>query len=132
MDIVIMVAQLILGLTILVGLHELGHMLTAKWFGMRVEKYAIGFPPKVFSKKIGETEYMLGLIPLGGFVKISGMVDESMDTETLKEEPKPWEFRAKPAWQRLIVMMGGIIVNVITGIVIYIFLTYNYGENYLP
>ncbi|RIJ36987.1 RIP metalloprotease RseP [Pontibacter oryzae] len=132
MDILIMVGQLILGLTILVGLHELGHMLAAKWFGMRVEKYAIGFPPKVFGKKIGETEYMLGLIPLGGFVKISGMVDESMDTEALKEEPKPWEFRAKPAWQRLIVMMGGIIVNVITGIVIFIALTYNYGESYLP
>ncbi len=127
-----MAGQLILGLTILVGLHELGHMLTAKWFGMRVEKYAIGFPPKVLSKKIGETEYMLGLIPLGGFVKISGMVDESLDTETLKQEPQPWEFRAKPAWQRLIVMMGGIIVNVITGIVIYIALTYNYGESYLP
>ncbi|TPE44650.1 RIP metalloprotease RseP [Pontibacter mangrovi] len=132
MDILIMVGQLILGLTILVGLHELGHMLTAKWFGMRVEKYAIGFPPKVFGKKIGETEYMLGLIPLGGFVKISGMVDESMDTEALKEEPKPWEFRAKPAWQRLIVMMGGIIVNVITGIVIFIALTYHYGEQYIP
>lgn len=132
MDVVIMVAQLILGLTILVGLHELGHMLTAKWFGMRVEKYAIGFPPKIFSKKIGETEYMLGMIPLGGFVKISGMVDESMDTEALKEEPKPYEFRAKPAWQRLIVMMGGIIVNVITGIVIYAALTYHYGESYLP
>jgi regulator of sigma E protease len=127
-----MVGQLILGLTILVGLHELGHMLAAKWFGMRVEKYAIGFPPKVFGKKIGETEYMLGLIPLGGFVKISGMVDESMDTEALKEEPKPWEFRSKPAWQRLIVMMGGIIVNIITGIVIYIILTFNYGEQYLP
>ncbi|WP_439881550.1 RIP metalloprotease RseP [Pontibacter sp. MBLB2868] len=132
MDIVVMVGQLILGLTILVGLHELGHMLAAKWFGMRVEKYAIGFPPKVFGKKIGETEYMLGMIPLGGFVKISGMVDESMDTEALKEEPKPWEFRSKPAWQRLIVMMGGIIVNVITGIVIYIALTFNYGESYLP
>src|SRR5574339_556808 len=132
MDIVIMAAQLILGLTILVGLHELGHMLTAKWFGMRVEKYAIGFPPKVFGKKIGETEYMLGLIPLGGFVKISGMVDESMDTEALKEEPKPWEFRAKPAWQRLIVMMGGIIVNVIVGIIIFIALTYIYGAQYIP
>ncbi|GAB3537101.1 RIP metalloprotease RseP [Pontibacter brevis] len=132
MDVIVMVGQLILGLTILVGLHELGHMLAAKWFGMRVEKYAIGFPPKVFGKKFGETEYMLGLIPLGGFVKISGMVDESMDTDALKEEPKPWEFRAKPAWQRLIVMMGGIIVNVITGIVIYIALTYNYGESYLP
>ncbi|MHC2992013.1 peptidase [Pontibacter sp. HJ8] len=132
MDIVIMVGQLILGLTILVGLHELGHMLAAKWFGMRVEKYAIGFPPKIFSKKIGETEYMLGLIPLGGFVKISGMVDESLDTEALKKDPEPWEFRAKPAWQRLIVMMGGIIVNVITGIVIFIALTYHYGESYLP
>ena len=132
MDVVIMVGQLILGLTILVGLHELGHMLAAKWFGMRVEKYAIGFPPKVFSKKFGETEYMLGMIPLGGFVKISGMVDESMDTEALKEEPKPYEFRAKPAWQRLIVMMGGIIVNVITGIVIYAALTYHYGDSYLP
>ncbi len=132
MDVVIMVGQLILGLTILVGLHELGHMLTAKWFGMRVEKYAIGFPPTLISKKFGETEYMLGMIPLGGFVKISGMVDESMDTEALKEEPKPYEFRAKPAWQRLIVMMGGIIVNVITGIVIYAALTYYYGESYLP
>ncbi len=127
-----MVGQLILGLTILVGLHEMGHMLAAKWFGMRVEKYAIGFPPKVFGKKIGETEYMLGLIPLGGFVKISGMVDESMDTDALKEEPKPWEFRSKPAWQRLIVMMGGIIVNVITGIIIYVALTYSYGEQYIP
>ena len=127
-----MVGQLLLGLTLLVGLHELGHMLTAKWFGMRVEKYAIGFPPKVFSKKIGETEYMLGAIPLGGFVKITGMVDESLDTEALKKDPEPYEFRAKPAWQRLIVMMGGIIVNVITGIVIFIGLNYYYGESYLP
>ena len=127
-----MAGQLILGLTILVGLHELGHMLTAKWFGMRVEKYAIGFPPKVISKQIGETEYMIGAIPLGGFVKISGMIDESMDTATMAEEPKPYEFRSKPAWQRLIVMMGGIIVNVLTGILIYIILTYKYGEAYLP
>ncbi|RAU83662.1 RIP metalloprotease RseP [Pontibacter arcticus] len=132
MDILIMAGQLILGLTILVGLHELGHMLTAKWFGMRVEKYAIGFPPTLISKKFGETEYMLGLIPLGGFVKISGMVDESMDTEAMKEEPKPYEFRSKPAWQRLIVMMGGIIVNVITGILIYAALAFYYGESYLP
>ncbi|PKV66512.1 RIP metalloprotease RseP [Pontibacter ramchanderi] len=132
MDILIMVGQLLLGLTILVGLHELGHMLTAKWFGMRVEKYAIGFPPKVFSKKIGETEYMLGAIPLGGFVKITGMVDESLDTAALQKDPEPYEFRAKPAWQRLIVMMGGIIVNVITGIVIFIALNYYYGESYLP
>lgn len=127
-----MAGQLVLGLTILVGLHELGHMLTAKWFGMRVEKYAIGFPPKVFSKQIGETEYMLGAVPLGGFVKISGMIDESMDTAAMAEAPKPYEFRSKPAWQRLIVMMGGIIVNVLTGILIYIILTYKYGEAYLP
>lgn len=127
-----MAGQLILGLTILVGIHELGHMLTAKWFGMRVEKFAIGFPPKLAGKKIGETEYMIGLIPLGGFVKITGMVDESLDTEALSEEPKPYEFRAKPAWQRLIVMMGGIILNVILGILIFIFLTYSYGESYLP
>jgi len=132
MDVLVMVGQLILGLTILVGLHELGHMLTAKWFGMRVEKYAIGFPPKILSKQIGETEYMIGAIPLGGFVKISGMIDESLDTANLNAEPEPYEFRAKPAWQRLIVMMGGIIVNVITGIVIFILLTYKYGEEYLP
>jgi regulator of sigma E protease len=132
MDILVMVGQLILGLTILVGLHELGHMLTAKWFGMRVEKYAIGFPPKVLSKQIGETEYMIGAVPLGGFVKISGMIDESLDTATMSSEPKPYEFRAKPAWQRLIVMMGGIIVNLITGVIIFILLTHQYGEPYLP
>jgi regulator of sigma E protease len=132
MDILIMAGQLILGLTILVGLHELGHMLTAKWFGMRVEKFAIGFPPKVVSKQFGETEYMIGAIPLGGFVKISGMIDESLDTAALSKEPEPYEFRAKPAWQRLIVMMGGIIVNVITGIVIFAIIAYKYGDPYLP
>ena len=131
-DALVMTGQLIMGLTILVGIHELGHMLTAKWFGMRVEKFAIGFPPKVVGKKIGETEYMIGLIPLGGFVKITGMVDESLDTATLSEEPKPYEFRAKPAWQRLIVMMGGIIFNVILGILIFVSLVFFYGENYLP
>ncbi|MFB9864001.1 RIP metalloprotease RseP [Rufibacter immobilis] len=131
MDALVMAGQLILGLTILVGIHELGHMLTAKWFGMRVEKYAIGFPPKLVSKQVGETEYMIGMIPLGGFVKISGMVDESLDTASLSQEPEPWEFRAKPAWQRLIVMMGGIIFNVITGIIIFAALTYMYGESYL-
>jgi regulator of sigma E protease len=131
MDILVMAGQLILGLTILVGVHEMGHMLAAKWFGMRVEKFSIGFPPKVFGKKIGDTEYMLGAVPLGGFVKITGMVDESLDTESLKQEPQPYEFRAKPAWQRLIVMLGGIIVNVITGIIIFSLLTFKYGESYL-
>lgn len=130
-DILMMVGQFILGLSLLVGLHELGHMLTAKWFGMRVEKYAIGFPPKIVSKQIGETEYMIGAIPLGGFVKITGMIDESLDTATMSQEPKPYEFRAKPAWQRLIVMMGGIIVNVLTGIIIFVLLLYIYGESYL-
>ena len=132
MTYLIMAAQLILGLTLLVGLHELGHMLTAKWFGMRVERFSIGFPPRVFGMKIGDTDYQFGAIPLGGYVKISGMVDESLDTEALQGEPQPWEFRAKPAWQRLIVMLGGIIVNVITGIVIFSLLVWSYGESYLP
>jgi regulator of sigma E protease len=130
METLIMVGQLLLGLSILVGLHELGHLLTAKLFGMRVEKFSIGFPPKIAGFKWGETEYSIGAIPLGGFVKISGMVDESMDTEQLTSEPQPWEFRSKPAWQRLIVMMGGIIVNVITGIIIFVVLVYNNGETY--
>ncbi len=130
MDTLIMVAQLILGLSILVGLHELGHLLTAKMFGMRVEKFSIGFPPKIIGFKWGETEYSIGAIPLGGFVKISGMVDESMDTEQLSSEPQPWEFRSKPAWQRLIVMLGGIFVNVITGIVIFVILVHQRGETF--
>lgn len=130
MDTLIMVGQLLLGLSILVGLHELGHLLTAKMFGMRVEKFSIGFPPKIAGFQWGETEYSIGAIPLGGFVKISGMVDESMDTEQLSTEPQPWEFRSKPAWQRLIVMLGGIIVNVITGVIIFVILVYNNGETY--
>ena len=125
-----MVGQLLLGLSILVGLHELGHLLTAKLFGMRVEKFSIGFPPKIAGFMWGETEYSIGAIPLGGFVKISGMVDESMDTAQLASEPQPWEFRAKPAWQRLIVMLGGVIVNVITGIIIFVTLVYSNGETY--
>jgi regulator of sigma E protease len=131
MEALIMAAQLILGLSILVGIHEAGHMVAAKAFGMRVEKFSIGFPPKIFSFKKGETEYSLGAIPLGGFVKISGMVDESLDTKNLDKEPEPWEFRAKPAWQRLIVMLGGIIVNVVAGVAIYIVLTYTLGEAYI-
>ena len=125
-----MVGQLLLGLSILVGLHELGHLLTAKLFGMRVEKFSIGFPPKIAGFMWGETEYSIGAIPLGGFVKISGMVDESMDTAQLASEPQPWEFRAKPAWQRLIVMLGGVIVNVITGVIIFVTLVYSNGETY--
>ena len=130
METLIMVGQLLLGLSILVGLHELGHLLTAKLFGMRVEKFSIGFPPKIAGFMWGDTEYSIGAIPLGGFVKISGMVDESMDTAQLASEPQPWEFRAKPAWQRLIVMLGGVIVNVITGIIIFVTLVYSNGETY--
>ncbi len=126
-----MTAQIILSLSILVGLHELGHLVAAKVFNMRVEKYSIGFPPKIFGVKWGETEYSIGAIPLGGYVKISGMIDESLDTELLKQEPKDYEFRAKPAWQRLIVMMGGIVVNVITGVIIFINITYFVGDDFV-
>jgi regulator of sigma E protease len=130
LDIIVMVGQLILALSILVGVHEAGHLVAAKLFGMRVEQFSIGFPPKIFGFKYKETVYSIGAIPLGGFVKISGMIDESLDLKTMKEDPKPWEFRAKPAWQRLIVMLGGIIVNVITGILIFIALTFYLGESY--
>lgn len=130
MDVLISVAQLLLSLSFLVAVHEFGHLLAAKYFGMRVEQFSIGFPPKIWSFKKGETEYALSAIPLGGYVKISGMIDESLDTEAMKEPPKDWEFRSKPAWQRLIVMLGGIFVNVIVGILIFIGLTFFLGEIY--
>lgn len=130
METIVQIAQLLLALSILVGIHEGGHMITARMFGMRVEKFFIGFPPRIFSFKKGDTEYGLGAIPLGGFVKISGMIDESLDKEQMSAEPQPWEFRSKPAWQRLIVMLGGIIVNVIAGMIAFIILTYNLGETY--
>lgn len=132
METIVQIAQLLLALSLLVGIHEGGHMLAAKMFGMKVEKFFIGFPPTLFSFKKGETQYGLGAIPLGGFVKISGMIDESMDKEQMKRPPEPWEFRSKPAWQRLIVMLGGVIVNVIAGVIAFIILTYNLGETYLP
>ena len=131
MGTLVMIVQFLLGLSIIVGLHELGHLLFAKLFGMRVESYSIGFPPKIFSYKWGETEYSLGAIPLGGAVKISGMVDESLDTATLTRAPQPWEFRAKPAWQRLVVMLGGIFFNIISGIVIYASIAFLLGDTYL-
>ncbi len=131
MEGLVMVAQIILSLSILVGLHELGHLIAAKFFNMRVEQFSIGFPPKLFGIKIRDTEYSIGAIPLGGFVKISGMIDESLDTKAMKEPPKEYEFRAKPAWQRLIVMMGGIVVNVILGVAIFICITYFIGDHYI-
>ena len=134
MEILIKASQFILSLSLLIVLHELGHFIPAKLFKTRVEKFYLFFDYKfsIFKKKIGETVYGIGWIPLGGYVKIAGMIDESMDTEHLEEEPQPWEFRSKPAWQRLIIMLGGVIVNFVLGIFIYIMLMYSYGENFLP
>ncbi len=134
MDGLIMAGQLLLGLSILVILHELGHFLAARAFGIKVEKFYLFFDAwgfKLFSFKVGDTEYGVGWLPLGGYVKISGMIDESMDTEQMALPPQPWEFRSKPAWQRLIVMLGGIIVNIIVGVVIFWMLTFKYGETYI-
>ena len=134
MEILIKASQFILSLSLLIVLHELGHFIPAKLFKTRVEKFYLFFDYKfsIFKKKIGDTVYGIGWIPLGGYVKISGMIDESMDTKQLQEEPKPWEFRSKPAWQRLIIMLGGVFVNFVLGIFIYIMLMYSYGEKYLP
>ena len=131
MDGLVMTAQMILALSIIVGIHEFGHLITAKIFGMKVEKYFIGFPPKIWSINYKGTEYGLGSIPLGGFVKISGIIDESMDTEHINKPPEPWEFRSKPPWQRLIVMLGGILFNVITGLIIFTIITFSKGDIYL-
>jgi regulator of sigma E protease len=127
-------AQFVLSFSILVILHEMGHFLPAKWFKCRVEKFYLFFNPwfSLIKKKIGETEYGLGWIPLGGYVKISGMIDESMDREQMQQPAQPWEFRSKPAWQRLIIMLGGVTVNVILAIIIFIFITWIWGEEYLP
>lgn len=126
--------QFILAFSILVVLHELGHFLPAKWFGCRVEKFYLFFNPwfSLFKKKVGETEYGVGWVPLGGYVKISGMVDESMDKEQMKQPPQPWEFRSKPAWQRLIIMIGGVVVNFILALVIFAMILFVWGEERLP
>lgn len=133
MEIFIKASQFILSLSLLIVLHELGHFIPAKLFKTKVEKFYLFFDYKfsLFKKRIGETVYGIGWIPLGGYVKIAGMIDESMDKEQLKQEPQPWEFRSKPAWQRLIIMLGGVFVNFVLGILIYIFLMYGYGEKFL-
>src|SRR3979411_270725 len=130
----IKVLQFILSFSILVVLHELGHFLPAKWFKCRVEKFYLFFNPwfSLVKKKIGETEYGLGWIPFGGYVKISGMIDESMDKEQLNQPAQPYEFRSKPAWQRLIIMVGGVIVNLLLGILIYAGMLWHWGEEYVP
>ena len=133
MEILIKAVQLILSLSLLVVLHEFGHFAFAKLFGIRVEKFYLFFDAKfaLFKKKIGETEYGIGWIPFGGYVKLSGMIDESMDKEQLKLPAKDYEFRSKPAWQRLLVMTGGVLMNVITAFVIYIFMSFSYGTSYI-
>ncbi|MEO8772071.1 MAG: RIP metalloprotease RseP [Ferruginibacter sp.] len=127
-------AQLLLSLSILILLHEFGHYITAKWFKCRVDKFYLFFDPwfSIFKKKVGETEYGIGWLPLGGYVKIAGMVDESMDKEALKLPPQPWEFRSKPAWQRLIIMLGGVTVNVLLAFVIYAGILMVWGEDKIP
>ena len=133
MESYIKITQFLLSLSLLIVLHEMGHFLPAKLFKTRVEKFYLFFDYKfsLFKKKIGDTVYGIGWIPLGGYVKISGMIDESMDKEQMKQPPKPWEFRSKPAWQRLIIMLGGVTVNFILGIFIYIMMFNFYGDEYV-
>lgn len=127
-------AQLILSLSILVIVHELGHYITAKWFKCRVEKFYLFFDPwfSLFKKKIGETVYGIGWLPLGGYVKISGMIDESMDKEQMNKPAEPWEFRSKPAWQRLIIMIGGVTMNIILAFLIYAMILFVWGDTKTP
>ncbi len=134
MEILVKAGQFVLSISLLIILHELGHFIPARLFKIRVEKFYLFFDLyfALFKKKIGDTEYGIGWLPLGGYVKIAGMVDESMDTEALKEEPKPWEFRSKPAWQRLIIMVGGVTVNVLVAFAIYSAMLMVWGEEYLP
>lgn len=134
MEILIKASQLLLSLSILVVLHELGHFIPAKLFKTRVEKFYLFFDPwfSIFKTKKGETEYGIGWLPLGGYVKIAGMIDESMDKEQMKQPPQPWEFRSKPAWQRLIIMIGGVTVNVILGMLIYMMVLFVWGTEYIP
>ncbi len=134
MGYLIMGGQLILSLSILIVLHELGHFTPARLFNTRVEKFFLFFDAgfKLFSTKIGDTEWGIGWLPLGGYVKISGMIDESFDSDQLEAEPQPWEFRSKPAWQRLIIMLGGVTVNFLLGFFIYAMILFGYGREYLP
>ncbi|WP_299272453.1 RIP metalloprotease RseP [uncultured Psychroserpens sp.] len=130
MEFVIRISQFLLSLSLLIVLHELGHFIPAKLFKTRVEKFYLFFDIKfsLFKKKIGETVYGIGWLPLGGYVKIAGMIDESMDKEQMAQPPQPWEFRSKPAWQRLIIMLGGVTVNFILAYFIYVFIAFVYGD----
>ena len=144
LDVFKTIGLMLLGITILVTIHELGHFLTARMFGMRVETFSIGFPPKIFSIKKGDTEYQIGATPLGGYVKIAGMIDESLDDDFIEREKareagnlgefeaRDWEFRSKPVWQRMIVMSGGVIMNILLGILIFSMFKWTYGDTHLP
>ena len=134
METFITIAQFVLSLSILIILHECGHFFPAKWFKTKVEKFYLFFDPyfSLFKVQKGETEYGIGWLPLGGYVKIAGMVDESFDMKALKEEPKDWEFRSKPAWQRLIIMLGGVVVNFLLGIFLFGIILFHWGESYIP
>lgn len=133
-DYLVMAGQLMLSLSILIVLHEMGHFFPARWFNTRVEKFYLFFDPwfSLFKIKRGDTEYGIGWLPLGGYVKISGMIDESFDKEQMQQPPQPWEFRSKPAWQRLIIMLGGVTVNFILGFLLYGMVLFVWGEKYLP
>ena len=134
MTILIKILQFVMSLSILVIIHEFGHFILAKLFKTRVEKFYLFFDPwfSIFKLKRGDTEYGIGWLPLGGYVKISGMIDESMDREQMKQPPQPWEFRSKPSWQRLLIMTGGVIFNFISAILIYVLVLFIWGETYLP
>lgn len=134
MEFMIKAAQFILSLSIIVTLHEMGHFFPARWFGIRVEKFFLFFDVKwsLWEKKIGDTIYGIGWLPLGGYVKIAGMIDESMDTEQMAQPPLPDEFRSKPAWQRLVVMVGGVVVNLLLGLFLYAMILFVWGKEYLP
>jgi len=134
MEIFVKIIQLILSFSILVMVHEAGHFFFARLFDTRVEKFYLFFNPwfSLFKRKVGDTEYGIGWLPLGGYVKISGMIDESMDKEQMKQPPKPYEFRTKKTWQRLLIMLGGIIVNVVFAFLVYSMVLYTWGKEYLP
>lgn len=132
MDILVKIIQFFLCFTILIGIHEMGHFIMARVFKIRVEKFYIFFDPwfSLFKFKRGNTEYGLGWLPLGGYVKIAGMIDESMDKEYQKQAPQPWEFRSKPAWKRFLVMIAGVVMNVVLAVAIYIGVCYTWGDTY--
>ncbi|MCC8062847.1 MAG: site-2 protease family protein, partial [Rikenellaceae bacterium] len=133
MEVFIKVLQVITCFSLLVLIHEFGHFLFAKIFHTRVEKFYLFFNPwfSIFKFRIGETEYGMGWVPFGGYCKIAGMVDESMDTDQMKSEPQPWEYRSKPAWQRLLIIVGGVLMNIVLAIGIYIGITYAWGDSYI-